>query len=260
MLEGKHFIVTGASSGIGLEVAVNLLESGADVTGIARRQIAFPEPEQTVCRGVSRLIQCDVSKLDALGRCMTVLIMEIKNLSGMILCHGYGDFGSLEEFSDARIRQLLDTNLTSNLLMCRYAVPKLKSLGGGDIVLIGSEAGLRGGRMGAVYSAAKFGINGFAESLREECAAAGVRVTVINPGMVDSGFFDSLDFCPGDSTDNRIMPSTVAHVVHMSLTMPSGTVLDSIKMTPQKRVVRKKRVQTDSVLCNGIDNQGGEVT
>lgn len=244
MFRGKHFLVTGASSGIGQAVVGRLLEWGADVTGIARRRAVFPEGGQDDAgRGDFRMIRCDVSEFGDLACCMKNLVRDAGRLDGMISCHGYGDFGCIEEFSDLRIRQLVDTNLTSNLVICRYVVPRLKSSGGGDIVLLGSEAGLRGARMGAVYCAAKFGINGFVESLREECAASGVRVSVVNPGMVDSAFFDSLDFRPGDSADNRIMPDTVAEVVRMILSMPPGTVVDAVKMTPQKHVVRKKPVQ-----------------
>ena len=254
MLRGKHFLVTGVSSGIGQAVTGNLLEYGVDVTGIARRSVAFPSRDQDdACHGDFQLIRCDVSEFGKLARCMTTLMRETDHLDGMVLCHGYGDFGCIEEFSDLRIRQLVDTNLTSNLIICRYVVPRLKATGGGDIILIGSEAGLRGSRMGSVYCAAKFGVNGFAESLRDECAASGVRVCAVNPGMVDSAFFDSLDFCPGDSADNHIMPGTVAEVVRMILTMPSKTVIDTIKMTPQKRVVRKKHVQGEPASHGDTD-------
>lgn len=63
---------------------------------------------------------------------------------------------------------------------------------------------------------------------------------VVNPGAVDSGFFDNLDFCPGDARENYIDPGDVSHIVCVILKMPRGTVIDKVNLTPLKRVLRKK--------------------
>ena len=76
------------------------------------------------------------------------------------------------------------------------------------MVLIGSEAALAGGARGAVYSATKFALRGFCQSLRQESAAAGIRVTLINPGMVRTDFFDQLDFEPGEDLAHAIVVSS----------------------------------------------------
>ena len=119
-------------------------------------------------------------------------------------------------------------------------MPVIKTNGGGDVVLMGSEAALSGGRYGAVYSATKFAVRGFAQALRHECAAANVRVTIVNPGMVRTQFFDSLEFEPGPDPDNYIEPEDVARAVSGALLAPRGTVVDEINLSPLKRVVRRK--------------------
>ena len=114
----------------------------------------------------------------------------------------------------------------------------MKQRGSGNIVFMGSEAALAGGKRGAVYSAAKFGLRGLAQALRQECAASGLRVSIINPGMVQTEFFNELDFRPGESSNNYILPDDVALAVQMILEARQGTVFDEINLSPQKKVIR----------------------
>jgi len=120
-------------------------------------------------------------------------------------------------------------------------LPRLKKKGFGDIVFIGSEAALQGSKNGAIYCASKFALRGFAQSLRAECAKGGVRISTINPGMVQTSFFESLDFQPGEEPANYIEPSDVSDVVKLILTARPGTVFDEINLSPLKKVIRSKR-------------------
>ncbi|MYJ52862.1 MAG: SDR family oxidoreductase [Gammaproteobacteria bacterium] len=236
----RHYVVTGASSGIGLAIVHRMLAEGADVTAVSRRPAVVPESVLAENSDRLRTAVCDLCDFRELDRCMKALTSGNAILDGVVLCHGYGDFGSLEEFSAERIERLVDTNLVSHMLIVRHVIPILKRLGRGDLVFMGSETGIRGRKMGAVYSATKFAINGFAESLRAECAAGTLRDSGINPGMVYTPFFDDLDFRPADCRDNFIEPEDVARIVSTILGMPHGTVIDKVNLTPQKRVVRKK--------------------
>ena len=101
---------------------------------------------------------------------------------------------------------------------------------------MGSEAGLRGSRRGSVYCASKFALRGFAQALREECAASGIRVTIINPGMVLTPFFDDLDFGPGPEPANYVLPEDIADLVTSILSTRSGTVFDEVDVSPLKRL------------------------
>ena len=167
-------------------------------------------------------------------------------MTGLICCAGRGRFGSLEEFAYREIHELVDLNLTSQMYIVRAFMPVIKTNGGGDVVLMGSEAALSGGRYGAVYSATKFAVRGFAQALRHECAAANVRITIVNPGMVRTKFFDSLKFEPGADPDNYIEPEDVASAVCGALSARGGTVVDEINLSPLKRVVRRKTDDADN--------------
>ncbi len=157
------------------------------------------------------------------------------------MCAGSGRFGSLEEFSFAQIRSLMDINFTSQAFVLRQFLPQLKKRGAGNVIIIGSESALAGGKRGAIYSASKFALRGLAQSLRSECSRNGVRVSVINPGMVRTGFFDRLDFTHGEDSENYIEASDVAKtVVHVLQSRPE-TVFDEINLSPLKKVIRTKR-------------------
>jgi NADP-dependent 3-hydroxy acid dehydrogenase YdfG len=229
----EHIIVSGASSGIGRAISTRLLEQGYRVTGLARDFSKFPCDDSRftpVCM--------DLADLDELPAKLDALIKKDAAIDGLICCAGSGRFGSLEEFSPAQIRKLLDLNLTSQLYLVRALLPGMKQRGTGNIVFMGSEAALAGGKRGAVYSAAKFGLRGLAQALRQECAASGLRVSIINPGMVQTAFFNELDFRPGEAPDNYILPEDVAAAVQLILEAREGTVFDEINLSPQKKVIR----------------------
>ena len=229
----KTILVSGASSGIGRAVTTLLLEQGYRVTGLARDFSKFPCHDKHFTA-----VPMDLSDLDKLPAQLDALLGKEPAIDGVVCCAGSGRFGSLEEFSYSQIRSLLDLNLTSQIYLVRALLPGMKQRNSGNIIFMGSEAALAGGKRGAIYSAAKFGLRGLAQALRQECAASGLRISIINPGMVKTGFFDELDFKPGDATDNYIMPEDVAGAVQLILESRPGTVFDEINLSPQKKVIR----------------------
>jgi NADP-dependent 3-hydroxy acid dehydrogenase YdfG len=116
----------------------------------------------------------------------------------------------------------------------------MKKIRRGDLIIIGSEAALSGGRRGAVYSACKFALRGFAQSLRDECSNSGIRVCLINPGMVSTDFFKPLDFAPGTDSSQHLRPEDVAEAVRLVLKAHPGTVFDEINLNPLKQVIQFK--------------------
>jgi len=225
-------LVTGASRGIGHSICQRLLADGHRVIGLARDHRSSPQ-------GILP-VTVDLADLDALPERLEALIREHPQISAVVCNAGQGRFGALETFSYQQLRSLIELDLTSHIFVARALLPGLKRRGRGDLLFIGSESGLRGASHGAAYCASKFGIRGLAQSLRAECARAGVRVSLINPGMVRTSFFDDLDFQPGPDPENAIAPEQVADAAAMVLAAPPETVFDEININPLKRVVRKK--------------------
>ena len=159
-------------------------------------------------------------------------------MNGLVSNAGYGIFDGLENYSVEQISTYITANLSSHIVAVRTLLPNFKSKKGGDILFIGSEAALKGGKKGSLYCAAKFGLRGFAQTIREECAGNGIRVSLINPGMVRTEFFKNLEFSPGDDPSNAIEPDDVAIAAMNIFAMRAETVIDEINLTPLKKVIK----------------------
>ena len=229
-------LITGASSGIGRAISEYLLDEGYEVVGIGRDFDKFPCRHECFTR-----ISLDLADLDALPQRLPQLVEQCAAVDALICNAGQGHFGHLEQFSYAQIRALMDLNFTSHAFLVRAFLPQLKKLGRGDIVFTGSEAALEGTQKGTVYCAGKFALRGFAQALRQEVARNGIRVAIVNPGMVDTPFFDSLDFGPGAGADHSIAPEDIARIVSLVLSLRPGSVIDEINLSPQKKVIDFKK-------------------
>ena len=229
----QHALVTGASKGIGRAVAKQLLAQGTRVTAIGRD---FSAHDNNTIEKVT----LDLAQIDALPERLANTAELNQAFDSLILNAGYGRFGGLEQFSHQQIRHLIDTNLVSQLFLLKHYLPAMKARGKGNVVLIGSESALQGGKSGAVYSASKFALRGLAQSLRADCASANIRVILVNPGPVDSQFFDKLDFTPQSGDAFAIQPTAVAETIVHALIQPPNVVLDEINIQPIKRAFKKK--------------------
>jgi 3-hydroxy acid dehydrogenase / malonic semialdehyde reductase len=227
----RTLLVTGCSRGIGLAVTQRLLDEGHEVIGISRQAPDIGHAQFSHVR-------LDLSALAALPEQLGGIAKTRPEIDGLVLNAGMGRFGALEQFSVAQVQQLIDLNLTSQVLIAREFLPKLKRHGAGDLLFIGSEAALRGGRNGAIYSATKFALRGLAQALQQECASSGVRVGIINPGMVNTSFYDELNFQPGEEPDQHLEAGDVADAVMLILNARPGAVMQEINLQPQKRVIR----------------------
>ena len=232
----KLVVVTGASSGIGLALVKALLAEGYAVLGIAK---SFEKAGLNHPNFSGRSI--NLANLDALPEAMSLLLNEIdRPIKALINNAGIGRMGFLEQLSVKDIRLVMDTNLTSQVIVTKTFLPLLKKQGEGDILFMGSEAALKGARQGSIYCASKFALRGFSQALREECGKSGVRITLINPGAVRTPFFEKLQFEPGLAAENAIEPEDIASAVSMVLAARSGTVFDEITLSPRNQVWKKK--------------------
>jgi 3-hydroxy acid dehydrogenase/malonic semialdehyde reductase len=234
----RKALVTGASAGIGRAICTGMLGRGWQVTGVARDP-ARAGFASDLYSGVS----LDLADLDALEARLRSLPRELPPIDTVVLSAGRGLVGGLGELSYRQIREVLDLNLTSQVMVARAFWPQLQKKGG-DLVLIGSECALAGRREGSIYTASKFALRGFAQSLRDEGARAGVRVILVNPGPVRTPFFEKLDIEPGDAKENALTAEDVAAATLHALEAPRSANFDEINLSPLKSVIRKKKRST----------------
>lgn len=231
-MTGRKAVVTGASAGIGLAICSRLAQAGYEVVGVARHFDCSSDPSPW-----SRTIPFDLSSPDATESFARKLAIDENDADILVLCAGTGRFAPLESLPVSDIRYMLNLNLLAPMLLSRAFVSRFKTRRRGDLIFIGSEAAHLPGRRGTAYCASKFGLRGFVQSLRLECAARGVRVCLINPGMTDTGFYDELDFAPGGEEFQHLRAADIASAVDLVLSAPPGTVFDEINLTPSARVI-----------------------
>lgn len=232
----RTVLVTGASSGIGREVAKVLLNLGHKVIGISRDCEQF---EVNHSQFIS--FEIDLGHLDSLPKKAAELEKAFPEIDCVVFAAGYGQFGSLEEFSYPQIETLMTVNFTSAVFLTRALLPKLKQKKRADLIYIGSEAALQGKRKGTIYCASKFALRGFTQALRDECSKSHVKVGLINSGMVQSNFFDSLSFEPGKQRWQHLLPKDVAAAVNYMLSADKHIVVDEINLNPMNKVVNFKK-------------------
>jgi NAD(P)-dependent dehydrogenase (short-subunit alcohol dehydrogenase family) len=185
-------LITGASSGIGRECAEHLASLGHRVYGTSRRA-TFPEQPHPgdACDGVT-MIPMDVTDDASVERAVRYVLDTEGRLDVVVNNAGMGIAGAVEDTSIEEARAQLETSFFGVLRVCHAVLPAMRAQGSGLIVNISSVAGTIGIPFQALYSAAKFAVEGLSEALRLEVAPFGVRVVVIEPG----------DFCT-EFTGNR---------------------------------------------------------
>jgi len=231
-MKDRQFLVTGSSSGIGRAISEKLLDRGATVIGIARSHQKFQPNTKRY-----KAIKTDLSNFETLPAVLKEIISDHPHFDGFVSNAGYGQFAPLENFSLEQISSYINVNLISHVMMAKMIIPHFKANKRGDIVIIGSESSLQGAKKGSLYCAAKFGLRGFSQAIREECASRNVRVSIINPGMVRTPFFDNLSFSPGSDSSNAIEPEDVASAAISIFSARIGTVIDEINLTPLRKVI-----------------------
>ena len=234
-MKEKCVLVTGSSSGIGYEITSNLLDLGAQVIGIARNH-----DKSNLENKNYTTYNCDVSIHDKLEILLKQILKNHPQINCLISNAGYGNFGPLENYSTLQINKFLSTNLTSHLVITKHLLPHFKRNKIGDIIFIGSEAGLKGTKNGSLYCAAKFGLKGFSEALSKDVANNNIRVSIINPGMVRTDFFENLNFEPGDSEENVISVKDISSTVAYILGLHRNTIVDEVNLSPSKKAIKFK--------------------
>jgi NADP-dependent 3-hydroxy acid dehydrogenase YdfG len=187
-LEGRKAVVTGASSGIGEATALAFADAGATVALGARRKDRLEDLAKRIGDegGTAHAFEVDVgdegaarSFIEGAAEKMGGLDILVNNAGVMLL--GPVEGGDTDEW-----RQMINVNVLGLLYCTQVAMPLIRDSGGGNIVNISSVAG-RVAAMGAgVYNFTKFGVVGFSEALRQEAMHSGIRVTVVEPGFVET--------------------------------------------------------------------------
>jgi clavulanate-9-aldehyde reducatase len=187
-LDGRRVAVTGASSGIGAATAELLASEGAAVAVGARREDRLAELVERISSagGTAHAISCDVCDEASARAFVEGAAEQLGGLDGLINNAGVMLLGPIDGADTGQWRQMVEVNVLGLLYCTHAALPILREGGGGDIVNISSVAGRIATAGSGVYNLTKWGVGAFSEALRQETGWAKIRVTVVEPGFVDT--------------------------------------------------------------------------
>ncbi|GEP12699.1 oxidoreductase [Methylobacterium gnaphalii] len=183
---GKVALVTGASSGIGEATARALLNAGYRVFGTSRKAT-----DGAILDGIE-MVRCDVTSDASVASATQWVMTQSGRIDLLVNNAGMGIQGAAEESSIAVVHALYDTNVYGVVRMTNAVLPVMRKQGSGRIINLGSILGLIPSPFGAHYAATKHALEGYSESLDHEVRVFGIRVVLIEPAMIKSGFEQSM--------------------------------------------------------------------
>lgn len=220
----KVILITGGSTGIGAVCAEQAVAAGHKVVLAARSVDKLDALVAQLGQGNALAVGCDVTEPDQQAAMISAAINRFGRLDVVMANAGLGasargtEAGDIENF-----RQMIMTNVFAVTVTAKLAIPHLKD-SRGHLVLVGSRAG-HTVLPGSVYGATKWFVRGFADNLAAELAEAGVRVTNINPGMVDTPFFDT-------PKPEALRPEDVGRAFIYAIEQPAHVQIQSLQVYP----------------------------
>lgn len=226
----KPWIVTGASRGLGAALADELAGRGHAVLALARDHAQLLALQQRWPDGQISIGVLDLAQPEQIEARLAHYCAPFSGLSGVINNAGIGYYKPFVEHSMAELQAILQVNLGAVMQICAVLVPRLIAQGHGHIVNIGSDLGRRPLANMAAYVAAKHGLTGFSHSLLRELKGQGVRVSLINPGMIDTHFSDG---DVGAREEYRhLKPAALAKLIVDMTSLPGHMLVDELSVHP----------------------------
>ena len=250
----KVAIVTGTSSGIGFETAVALAKEGYHTFATMRDTSKGAELEDVIKKDnlSIEIIKLDVDDEKAIQSVIDQIIQKAGRVDDLVNNAGYGQFGCTEDVTVEEFRKQFETNFFSIVKLIQGVSPIMRKQNSGVIVNISSVVGRMGLPGSPAYISTKFALEGLTECLRYELGQFGVKLTLIEPGVIKTNFFDSMKV-PQTNADPKykqmtdFMLSGLKMMVQMG-TAPAQVAQTIIKAINDKEIQPRYVVGTDAAM------------
>lgn len=228
-VDGKIAVVTGASSGLGASLANALVSKGAIVYGLARNIEDLHAIKNKL--GVKFIpVNMDIRNQKDVGSWVINTFSDSHFPDILINNAGAGYFTKIDELSLERWHEMVNTNLNGTFYITSYIVPLMKkNTNTSHIINIGSVLGKTTKAESAAYSATKYGMQGFSEALFKELRSYKIKVTCVNPGSIDTHFFEDSGIQP---SRNMLQPKDIAALIIHILETSDNFLVDEITLRP----------------------------
>lgn len=229
-------VVTGASSGIGFELATICAKEGFDLLIAADRPEIHEAAERLRASGADvTVVQADLATIDGVDRLWAAI--GGKPVDALLANAGHGLGHAFLDQPFTEVRHVIDTNVTGTIYLVQLAGRAMRSRGAGRILLTGSIAGFMPGTYNAVYNGTKAFIDSFSFALRAELKDSGVTVTCLMPGATDTEFFERADMLDTKvAQDKKDDPADVARVGFDAMMRGDGDVVSGWKNKLQSAI------------------------
>ena len=189
------WFITGASRGMGRELTEQALARGDRVASTLRTPSQL---DDLIAVHGHRLWvrQLDVTDTMQMGRVVEEAFTDHERIDVVVSNAGFGVFGAAEDVTNDQVEQMIATNLTAAIHLARLVVPYLRRQGGGRLMQVSSMGGHMAFPAFSLYHATKWGIEGFYEALAQEVAPFGIHTTLVEPGMIRTGFYEAATRVP----------------------------------------------------------------
>ncbi|MEM9730220.1 MAG: SDR family oxidoreductase [Myxococcota bacterium] len=195
--QNKVAVITGASAGIGESCARKFVAEGAKVVLAARGVEALEKLANELGTDVAYAVPTDIADMDSCKNLLEQAQSKLGSVDVLVNNAGFNSRGALKDIPVEDMLQILNVNLRGPMLLTRLALPIMLGQGSGSIVGVASLAGRIPLEDEATYSATKFGLRTFSFALADELEGTGVKVSVVSPGPVETGFIiESIDEVP----------------------------------------------------------------
>lgn len=235
-LQQKVAIITGASRGIGREIARKLAQQKVKLVLVAR---SLPDLQDLALqikqsRGEAVGIQADVTDEQAVQSVINFALAEFGRIDILINNAGIGLFKPAEHIQVSEWDRMMAVNVKGSFLLSKGVIPHMRARNQGHIITIASHASRNTFEQGGVYCASKYAQNAFTSVLRKEVRKYGIKVSSIYPGVVDT-YFNNAEW-----TDSKraewLKPQDVADAVDYVLKAPRHVVVDELVLNPLSQV------------------------
>ena len=214
-------LVTGCSSGIGLETAISLAREG-HFTYATMRNMKKSEDLDKIVHDEDlpiKILELDVDDEESVDNTIAKIMEEKGRIDTLVNNAGWGMWGTVEDVSIEEFKQQFETNFFSIIRMIQKVAPIMRKQKSGNIVNVSSVAGRIGFPVSPAYISSKFALEGLSECLRFELGPFGINVIIIEPGVIKTNFFDSMKMAKksnSDSVYNEITSKVVSGVKMMA--------------------------------------------
>lgn len=224
---GQLAVVTGASTGIGYELAARCADAGFDLVIAADEPEIHDAAQRLATRGVNVMpVEVDLATPEGVDRLYTVVKESGRPVDVLIANAGRGLGGAFLDQDVALVQRVVDTNVSGTIYLIHHVGNDMRARGSGRILIVGSIAGFIPGSFQAVYNGTKAFLDSFSFALREELRDSGVTVTCLMPGATDTEFFaraDMLDTEIGQAEKDD--PAIVAEIGFEAMMKGEGDVV-----------------------------------